>query len=296
MSRHSWATVELRRFLIAISLSILASACAQLPKPELAAYTAAFEATRNAAEPLLADYAVAERNERLADMQKDKDRKFATNGFFNTFQVSDVEALSDASLPPGAAAIDRTYHAISRYNETLLALAENRNVDEARGQLNQVIDDLSAIAPPVGRMPVLKPAANLLVDFLKPAIVQDNREQFKRIVLDAKPSIQGLIDILRNYTTTQYDFTTFALQDQATAMSNGPERDKVVEKINDWHRTYANYVALLNALDRREDELVDAVRYPKTQSFLQRAAAGVEDLRNYTDALRLSLAKMHSKP
>lgn len=295
MIRHLWPTGGIRRVLLALSLSLLASACAQLPKAELHAYTDAFEATRSAADPLLADYATAERAERLVDMQEDPNRGYR-RGFFPTFEVGDVAALSDASLPPGAAAIDRAFGAIGHYNETLVALAENRNVEEARGQLNQVIDDLGAIAPPVAKMPVLKPAADALVELLKPAVVIDNREQFRRIVLDAQPSIKGLIAQLRDYTPTQYDFATGALQAQAASLPPGAERDKIAEKINGWHRTYANYVALLDALDRRVDELADAVRYPKSQPFLQRAAAGAEDLRNYTDALRLSLAALRAKP
>ena len=295
MVRHLLPAAAIRRFLLVFSLPFLASACAQLPKPELGADTAAFEATRSAADPLLADYAVAERSERLVDMQEDPNRGYR-RGFFPTFEVGDVAALSDASLPPGAAAIDRAFNAIGHYNETLVALAENRNVDEARGQLNQVIDDLGAIAPPVAKMPVLKPAANLLIDLLKPAVVADNKEQFRRIVLDAQPSIKGLISQLRDYTPTQYDFATSALQAQAGDLPPGPDRDKIAEKINGWHKTYANYVALLNSLDRRVDELADAVRYPKSQSFLQRAAAGAQELREYTDALRLSLAALRAKP
>jgi hypothetical protein len=273
----------------------LTTACAQLPKAELQAYTAAFEATRTTAEPILADYAAAERSGRLAAMKADRSRAY--DGYFPGFRPSDVGALSEATLPPGAAAVDRTFHAIGRYNETLIALAENRNIAEARGQLNQMIDDLTAIAPGIEGLAPLKPAADFLVTLVTPAIVEDNRRQFTDIVLRAQPYVKGLIGELRNHTPTQYDFTIRALRARADDdMLPQAERDQAVEKINAWHRTYADYVALLNALERRVDELANAVRYPKSQAILQRAAAGVADLRNYTDALRLSLAALRAKP
>lgn len=287
----------IRTFMILLVLT-LASACAQLPKAELQGYTAAFEATRRAAEPLMADTAVAERSERLLDMKGDEDRGF--NDFFPAFRVTDTAALSTAALPPGAAAVDRTFRAISNYNETLVALAENRNVDEARAQLNQVLDDLGAIAPPLAasKMPLIKPVADLLVTALKPAIVADNRARFKEIVLDGQPLVKQLIGVLRDYTPTQYDFATSALQAQLVAdpAPTGEDRKEIVDKINGWHLAFADYVALLNSMEQRSDDLADAVRYPKSVAFLQRAATGSAELREYADALRLSLARLRTNP
>src|SRR5436305_4831783 len=107
----------MKRFYLALTLSVLISACAHLPTAELTAYTAAFDATRSAAEPMLADYAIAERDVRLGQMKRDPTRSYAE--FFPTFRTTDVSALSTMSLPPGAAAIDRSFRAISRYNDTL---------------------------------------------------------------------------------------------------------------------------------------------------------------------------------
>lgn len=284
---------------IVLSLMLmLAGACAQLPKAELQGYTAAFEATRRAAEPLMADTAIAERSERLLDMQTDTERGF--NDFFPAFRVTDTAALSTASLPPGAAAVDRTFRAISHYNETLVALAENRNIEEAQAQLNQVLDDLGAIAPPLAdsKMPLIKPVANLLVNVLRPAIVADNRERFKEIVLDGQPLVKQMIGLLRGYTPTQYDFTTSALQAQLVAdPAPAPaDRKEIVDKINGWHRAFADYVALLNSMEQRLDDLANAVRFPKSVPFLQRAATGSAELREYADALRLSLARLRTNP
>lgn len=278
---------------MALAMLMLGSACAQLPKPELQAYSAAFEATRSAAEPMLADYAVAERDVRLDVMETDPDRHF--DGFFPTFHPDDAAALTTVSLPPGAAAIDRSFNAIKAYNDTLVALAENRNIDEARGQVGVIIDNLSGIAPPLaGAAPAVKPVADLLITALSPAIQADNRAQFKRIVLDGEPHVQALIDTLRDYTPTQYSITTTELRKKARL--DPPDRDAVVAKINAWQKAFADYVALLDAMKQRLSDLRDAVENPRSAPLLQRAAAGSAELRSFADALRLSLAQVRAQP
>ena len=294
MPRHVRFTVGLRRILLAVSLSLLVSACAQLPRPELSAYTAAFEATRSAAEPMLADYAVAERDVRLSVMKNDPNRP-AYNEFFPTFRTEDSEALSSLGLPPGAAAIDRSFRAISRYNETLVALAENRNIAEARAHLSQTIAELGGIAPPVATaLTPLEQPAQLLVTLLGPAIEADNKEQFKRIVLSGEPEVQKLIDVLRDYTPTQYSITTSKLRRLARTDPPVSNRQEVIDEINEWHRAFADYVVLLGALKKSLAELRTAVEHPKSLPLLQRAAIGASDVRAYADALRLSLAQVRS--
>jgi hypothetical protein len=283
------------RTVLALSMLVLGSACAQLPKPELQAYSAAFEATRSAAEPMLADYAVAERSVRLDVMETDPDRHF--DGFFPTFDPEDAAALTTVTLPPGAAAVDRSFKAIKAYNDTLVALAENRNIDEARGQVGVIIDNLSGIAPPLaGAAPAVKPVADLLITALSPAIQADNRAQFKRIVLDGEPHVQALIDTLRAYTPTQYSITTTALRKKARLDPPPPDRAAVLAKINAWQKAFADYVALLDAMKQRLSELHDAVENPRSVPLLQRAAAGSAELRSFADALRLSLAQVRAQP
>jgi hypothetical protein len=276
-------------------LLVLASACAQLPKAELQAYSDAFAATRSAAEPMLADYAIAERSVRLSVMKADADRSF--DQFFPTFRQSDAAALSSVGLPPGAAALDRTFRAVAGYNEVLVALAENRNIEEARGQVGQIITDLSGIAPPLAQGgAAIRPIADLLITALTPAIAADNRAQFKRIVLDGEPHVQALIDTLRDYTPTQFSITTSALRSKARQDPPPPDLDEVVAKINAWHLAFADYVALLDAMKVRLTELRQAVESPRSVPLLQRAASGAAELRSYADALRLSLAQVRAQP
>jgi hypothetical protein len=283
------------RTLMAILVLTLASACAQLPKAELQAYSDAFAATRSAAEPMMADYAIAERSVRLGAMKADSARGF--DQFFPTFKESDAAALSSVSLPPGAAALDRTFRAIAGYNEVLVSLAENRNIDEARGQVGQIITDLGGIAPPLAQGgAAVRPIADLLITALTPAIAADNRAEFKRIVLNGEPHVQALVDTLRDYSPTQYSITTSALRSKARQDPPPPDLDEVVGKINAWHQAFADYVALLDAMKLRLTELRRAVENPRSVPLLQRAASGATELRSYADALRLSLAQVRAQP
>lgn len=277
-------------------LLVLTAACTQLPRAELRAYSEAVIAARTAAEPIIADYAVAERGELLHDMQADRSRY--TGDYFQNFRVEDRAALSTITLPPGAGAVDRAFRAIANYTETLVALAENRNIDEARGQLGQVLDNLGGIGiPQVGQATaVIKPIADLLVTALSPAIQADNREQFRRIVLDGAPRVHELIGVLRAHTPTQYSSTTVVLRRAAAADPRPTNHAELVARINAWHRAYADYVALLDAIDQRLAELRAAIAQPRSVPLLQRAVAGSADLRAHADALRLSLARLRAQP
>ena len=133
------------RIAFTAGLLALAAACAQLPRAEFQAYRELVKVAQSAAEPMIADYAVAERAELLEKMRTDGQRAY--DDYFPGFRTSDSDALSTLSLPPGAGAVNRAFRGIAAYNDTLAALAENRNVDEARGQLGQIISDIGGIVP-----------------------------------------------------------------------------------------------------------------------------------------------------
>jgi len=136
------------RTVIAACLLTLSAACTQLPRVEFQAYRDSFQAAQTAAEPLITDYAVAERALLLQAIRQDRGRTFARDGYFSDLQPNrDAEALSPLTQPPGAAALNRIFQGIELYNETLVALAENRNVDAARTQLQQLSTDVTASCP-----------------------------------------------------------------------------------------------------------------------------------------------------
>ncbi len=270
----------------------LSAACTQLPRAEFQAYRDSFQAAQAATAPIMESYSVQERATTLGQLQQQ--RNYSTYGYFDDFQPTDVVAGSSLGLPPGADAADRAFRAISKYNDTLVALAENRNIAEAQTQLQQLTSNLTGIAPQLAPAEApIKAAANLLVQFLSPAIQADNREQFKRIVLDGYPRVVDLIGVLRGLTPHQYELITGPLrsrwQDETPA-----NRPALAQQINGWHRVFSDYVYLLNAMEQKLGQLRDAVANPQSQSLLSQAVAGSAELRVYAEGLRRSVAELRA--
>jgi hypothetical protein len=307
--------IMLRPILVSLLL-VLSAACAQVPKPQLQAYSEAFQAVQTAAGPMIADYAIGERAAAMAAMDapiqaRDEggNLKFNAkgdpvmvdrnpNGYFADFRPTDTAALSTIGLPPGADAVDRALRGIAAYNDTLVALAEDRNVDEARGQLRSIVTEVGALIPGAeAATAVGQSLAGLVVDFLKPAVQQDNRAMFRQLVLDGHPKVISLIHLLRDQSTPQYAATIRNLSRKAQDEPNGSEAHKAaIEKIEAWQVVFADYVTLLTVMETRLDQLELAVRNPKSQPVLARAQAGAVELRSYADGLRRSIAQLRAKP
>jgi hypothetical protein len=283
------------RTVFAAGLLLLATACDHLPRAELQAYSDSFAAAQTAAEPLITDYAIAERGARRARLQDELD--FSRTGYFAVFSPADVSAISTASLPPGASALQRAFRGLAGYNDTLIALAENRNIADARTQLNQTISDLtglaSIVAPQAAALETpVKTAVGAVVTALSPAIQADNRAQFQRILLDGYPQVRALIGELRDYTPTQYSLTTRALRQRW--VREDQNRPQIAAEINTWHHAYADYVALLNALEANLTALHNVMENPRATPLLVQASTGAADLRAYAQALRQSIAEIRA--
>lgn len=283
------------RTAFALALAVLSSACAQLPRAELQAYRDAFAAAQTAAEPILTDYAVAERAARANRLEHRAD--FARTGFFAVFDPAEASAVSSISLPAGASALRRGFQGIGNYNDTLVALAENRNIDEARAQVQQTITSLtgavSAFAPEaaVAETPI-QTVVGAVARLLEPAIAAENRAQFNRIVLDGYPKVRELIGILRDFTPAQYSLTTRTLRERWVRQE--ANRPAIAAEINAWHRVFGDYVALLNALERNLTALHAAVERPRAMPLLVRASTGAAELRGYAEMLRRSIDEIRA--
>jgi hypothetical protein len=292
------------RKIIAAGLLMLAAACDTLPRVELQAYRDSFTAAQSAATSINADYAVAERAARVFAMQRapvqgTTDRRYTpARPYYQDFELADAGAVSTIGLPPGAAAVDRGFRAIATYNDTLVALAENRNIDEAKGQLRQIISDVGGIVPvDPGAIAIATSVSDIVAQILTPAIEIDNRAQFRDKILEGYEPMRGLIGLLRTHSMSQYRAIIDPLVRRAENMNDqDPARTALFDKINGWHHVFADYVVLLEAVDERLTVLKSAVEHPRETSALARASAGAAELRGYADGLRHSIDQLRALP
>ncbi|HEX8365045.1 MAG TPA: hypothetical protein VF603_07160 [Allosphingosinicella sp.] len=277
----------LKRMIVVLAAAVCA-ACSTLPRAEFQGYRDAFAAAQTAAAPIMENYGTRERAEWRRRLQEER----APAGFFEEFRLDDVRTLSVLGLPPGAEAATRAFAAIARYNDTLVALAEDRNIGEARAQLQQVTSELSAVAAPLGTpLAALNRFAGLALEAFRPLIQRDNRAQFRQRVLGGHDEIVGLVDVLRRLAPHQYEIITRPIQDRAREATPA-DRAPIAEEINRWHRVFADYVFLLNAVEERLNVLKEAIENPRSVPLLERAGAGAADLRAYADGLRRSVTEL----
>lgn len=287
-----------RRFFrsTAVAGLISLSACATIPRAELDSYTASFQAAHSAATPIIADYAVAERADRLTVLTRQKRREL---GYFDKFEPGDVAAVASAGLPPAAAALDSALAAIARYNDTLLYVAEGRNIGEARAQVQAITGDLAGVAGiAVADGPILaiiQPAAAGLVKALEPAIRAGNERQFRQRVLDGYPHVIALLSALRKATPVQFDAITKPLRIRHDKAAEA-DQPLIRAQINRWHTVIADYYQLLDAVAARFDALREVVLNPRREVPLALAQRSAADLRAHADALRRSLSEIRVAP
>jgi hypothetical protein len=278
--------------LTAILGLVLLTSCTTIPRVELDAYNTSFEAAQSAAAPIIADFGVAERADRLGKLLQQKHQR----GYFATFEPSDVPAVATTGLPPGAAALDGALSAVARYNDTLLSLAEGRNIEEARVQLRAAATNLSVVAAAGGGVAAtLAPAADALVNALTPAIQAGNAREFRRLVLEGHPHVIRLVTLMKGATPDEFEAITAPLRRREAAAAPA-DRAAIGGQIDRWHTVFADYYMLLDAMTTRLDALRDVVRQPRRESPLALAARGSAELRVYAEALRRSISELHMAP
>jgi hypothetical protein len=272
---------------------VLLTSCSTIPRAELDAYNASFKAAQSAAAPIIADFGVAERADRLGKLVQQKHQR----GYFATFEPSDVPAVATTGLAPGAAALDGALSAVARYNDTLLSLAEGRNIEEARVQLRAIAADLSVVAASSGGgvAATLAPAADVLVTALTPAIQAGNAREFRRLVLKGHPHMIRLVTLMKGATPDQFEAITAPLR-RREAGAAAADRAAIAAQIDRWHTVFADYYMLLDAMAARLVALRDVLLQPRREAPLSLAARGSAELRVYAEALRRSISELHMVP
>jgi len=286
-------------------IAVCLAGCATRPVAEVRLVSRAFDDLNAASQPLLDDLALAEREQgrQAAEVRAraraqaearpkpspaaGADRRPASGAadpcpdvllvggekpgwpaIQDGFCLRDSPYFSAIGDPPATRAFRRGLAAVGDYTQLLLLLAEDRNLDEAKAQLQSLAGNLgvaleaagvggeSVVAPPV--LEALSPLIDL-------AAKDANAAELKRVVLQESPKVEALVAALSKAapelfrTVSQTSFRRF----NTVGLGNVEVAKAEAQRIEAYRAAVSNYVVLLD--DYRELLRALAAAYDRPQ-------------------------------
>lgn len=315
-------------------IAVLVAGCATRPVTEVRLVSRAFDDLNAASQPLLDDLALAEREQgRQAAEIRAKARaraearpspaggtdrppasaaadpcpdvllvggeKPGSPAVQDGFCLRDSPYFAVIGDPPATRAFRRGLAAVGDYTQLLLLLAEDRNLDEAKGQLQSLAGNLgvaleaagvggaSAVAPPV--LEALSPLIEL-------AAKDANATELKRVVLQESPKVEALVAALSKAapelfrTVSQSSFRRF----NTVGLGNVEVAKVEAQRIEAYRVAVSNYVVLLDDYRELLRALVAAYDRPQQTATLAYLAERSAQLSARSDAWRRSLASLRT--
>lgn len=217
----------------------------------------------------------------------------------NGFCLEDSYYYSPLADPPATRAFRRALAAVGNYTELLLILAEGRNLDEARSQLETIAGNVGTALEAAGVAGLgfpLKGALHALDPLLTLAARQGNAEELKRLVRDEAPKVERLILALREFAREL--FRTLAEEPLERFNTQGLANMEVAraesQRIEAYRVAISNYVVLLDRYRELLKDLAVAYDSPRNPVTLARIAERSAQLSTQADAWRRSLASLRT--
>jgi hypothetical protein len=283
---------------------VLCGGCAVAPRQETRLFATAFTTFDGASQPLFDDLAIAERrqgkrtveilakaNAKKTDSKETptatKDTKLgdcqnvwqivnekAKVGYIAGLCVSDAPYFSEIGDPPATRGFRDGVRLIGEYADVLVTLAEGRNVDEAAAQVQAIggtIAGLASTASGPAATAGMTAVLAALDPLIKEAAQQRNIEEMKRLVLNGAPYVKKLIESLRAAAPEMFATlirTPATLAISPKALDDPEVAKEPLERIAAYRIVVSNYVILLQQLEETFDELVAAVKQPRSGASL----------------------------
>jgi hypothetical protein len=222
------------------------------------------------------------------------DPSLAGLGFIRGFCIEDAPYFSDLGDPPATRAFRTGVIVLGKYSELLLVLAEGKNVEAAKVQLQSLG---TSIAAGLALVPGAQGAAGVVVPMLKalePVVEAgaqaSNYQELKRVVTEAAPHFSRVVFALQIASREIFTTLTESSVAQATpgnVRDNRPLAESLVAQIDGYRKVVSDFVVLLNELDEAHKDLVEALKYAKDQPpTLAGLADRAQRLTGQADALR----------
>jgi hypothetical protein len=316
---------------ISLCLAVVLSACAsQPPVAEVRLVAKSFTQLEAASQPLLDDLAAAERaqgrnaaevrakrrstlsspavasasaagavpisiTDRCADILVIGGEKAGMPSVQTGFCVEDSYYYSELADPPTTRAFRRALAAIGDYTELLVILAEGRNLDEAKGQLQVLGGNLGVAlgaAGVAGAAPGIAAALTALESLVDLAAKAADAKELERLLREESPKINKLIAAL--HASARELFTTVTEAPLArfntTGLANPEIARAEARRIEDYRTAVSIYVVLLDQYRRLLNDLLVSYDRPRTALSLASLAERSAQLSAQADTWRRALA------
>ncbi len=216
----------------------------------------------------------------------------------NDFCPEDSAYWSELSDPPGTLAFRRALAAVGDYTQLLLLLGENRNVDEALGQLQILSGNLGTALEAVGAGGVNATLGGALVA-LKPLLTlaaqNANAKELERVVRQEAPKVDALMAALREQSLPL--FRTLTGQSRRLLTTEGDAHPDLAKaeaaRMEGYRVAVSNYVVLLGQYQNLLRDLVMVYDQPHPASLADLAERSAR-LSAQADAWRRSLAALRT--
>lgn len=224
-------------------------------------------------------------------------------GFLDKFCSSQAAYFANIGDPPATRQFRSALLILGQYSDLLLTLAEGRNIDQAKADLQSLG---ASVAGTLALIPQAAPAAAAigpLLTALGPVIDEaakaQNFKEMRRIVAAAEPHFGALIDALQAGTPAMFDTLTRAAARRVPVETrqNPALAAAVVGQIEGYRTAVANFVLLLDEVRGAHGDIVAALAAAENAPLtLSVAADRAQRLNAQANALRAAFVILRRGP
>ena len=255
--------------LVLFSVLLIAAGCAAIPQTELTAYTTAVNAARDAGQAITQDWQAA---------RSESDRRELVR---NPPPVVSPSAIPLAWTPPTSEGTPPSaeqvrlmaWQAIADYTAILAALNAGESVDAVKastGRLVTLVGKVAAVSS--SAIPGIGALGTLFKEFAGELEKARLAAEFKKAIKSGAPKVRAMLKVFRDDTIDHYRLrAALANQDyarighEAQTAANGElklKQSRIKDEIDEFRKSLAEYVRLLDQTDRSIVALTQAVDRP----------------------------------
>ncbi|TPM03531.1 MULTISPECIES: hypothetical protein [unclassified Mesorhizobium] len=254
---------------------LLCAGCVNAPTANTGAFVKGVAAVQSASDTLYDDLGVAERNVVLRQLN-------ANPASGRRFDVANAYYYSTIGDPPLTTEFRSAIGIIAQYADLLNTLSNGSNNAAARAQTLEIAENLSSLAG----TPEVALAAAALKPVIDQLLLARSVAEARQLALDGAPRFSDLIGALKNSTPAMFKMLVTEV-----AHSSGINSSK----LTDYRTALANYVVLLDRLQKTFGSLVEAFKRPSDVTSIASLSQATGMLQEDVKAVRQALAAARSR-